>query len=39
MPTLAMAQLQEFIALLGAGNRARWEGINASVVRIQEEAE
>lgn len=38
MPTLARAQLQEFIALLDAGN-TRWEGITAFVVRIREEAE
>lgn len=39
MPTLARAQLQEFIALLDAGNTTRWEGITAFVLRIQEEAE
>lgn len=37
MPTLARAQLQEFIALLDAGNTARWEGVTASLVRVQEE--
>lgn len=37
MSTSARAQLQEFIALLDAGN-TRCKGITVSIVRIQDEA-
>lgn len=36
MPALARAQLQEFIALLDAGNTTGWEGTTAFVWRIWE---
>lgn len=39
MPTLARAQLQEFIALLDAGNTTGWELTTAFAERFQEEAE